>query len=139
MLRLDMLHIVDLVEMSMSNYARSKWRRILEGLYFLTKERRLLLVYGFNMKCIREVGLMGPPHQLVKPKQILRNQFPIKAPDLYIGINKVLDFAVNIWYHTNTKKRSYVWYSLVFSRTIYQKQTIFFFDQSLSVKDGELY
>lgn len=89
-------------------YARDKWLKA-NGLIFPDQAKLFMVavedqkhkneniewwngVYGFNMKCLRNVALKEPRYKLIKVEQILSKQCPIKAIDLYSATKDDLKF-----------------------------------------------
>jgi len=112
-------------------------------------------VYGFNMSCIREVAIKEPLVDVVDPKQVVTNPCLIKEVDLYTVKKEDLDFTAP--FYLTLKRDDYVqafvaYFAVEFtkchkktyfstspeSQYTHWKQTVFYFDESLTCNKGEV-
>merc|ERR1712223_1800867 len=108
-------------------------------------------VYGFDMSCIRKTAISEPLVDVVDPKQVITNACLIKELDMYTV--KVEDLAFSSPFHLQCRRDDYVqalvcYFNVEFtkchkrtgfstapeSRYTHWKQTVFYFDASLTVK-----
>ncbi|XP_013115849.2 protein arginine N-methyltransferase 1-B [Stomoxys calcitrans] len=154
-------------------YARDKWLRKPGGLIFPDQAKLFINavedrkhknenidwwkgVYGFNMQCLREVALKEPRHQLIKPKQILSKQCPLKLLDLNTATRDDLKFrskfmlpieragqmdGICLYFHVYfTKSHTPLGFSTdPWSPGTNWMQTILFLDTSLTVQPNSMY
>ncbi|XP_076310909.1 protein arginine N-methyltransferase 1-like isoform X2 [Tachypleus tridentatus] len=111
-------------------------------------------VYGFNMSCIRKVAISEPLVDVVDPKQVVTNACLLKEVDLY-NI-KVEDLIFQSPFHLQVRRDDYIqafvtFFNLEFTKChkrtgfstapeapyTHWKQTVFYFDDYLTVKKGE--
>jgi len=111
-------------------------------------------VYGFNMSCIRKVATQEPLVDVVDPKQVVTNSCLVKEVDIYTVKEEDLSFSAP--FHLQCLRNDYVQALVTFfnieftkchkrtgfstapeSRYTHWKQTVFYFDDSLTVKKGE--
>ncbi|XP_073835594.1 protein arginine N-methyltransferase 1-B-like [Musca autumnalis] len=154
-------------------YARDKWLKKSNGLIFPDQAKLFMIavedqkhkneniewwngVYGFNMRCLRNVALKEPRYQLVQPEQILSKQCPIKSLDLYTATKDDLKFrskymlpiqrsghmdAFALYFHVYfTKSHTPLGFSTdPWSAGTNWMQTILFLDESIGVKANSIY
>jgi len=111
-------------------------------------------VYGFDMSCIRKVAISEPLVDVVDPKQVITNSCLIKEVDMYTV--KLEDLAFSSPFHLQCRRDDYVqalvcYFNIEFTkchkrtgfstapecRYTHWKQTVFYFDDYLTVKKGE--
>jgi protein arginine N-methyltransferase 1 len=111
-------------------------------------------VYGFDMSCIRKVAISEPLVDVVDPKQVVTSSCVVKDVDLYTV--KVEDLAFTNPFHLTVRRNDYVqafvsYFSVEFTkchkrigfstgpenRYTHWKQTVFYLNDSLTVKKGE--
>jgi len=111
-------------------------------------------VYGFDMSCIRKVAISEPLVDVVDPKQVVTNACLLKEVDLYTV--KKEDLAFTAPYHLLVRRNDYVqalvtFFNIEFTKChkrtgfstapeapyTHWKQTVFYFDDYLTVKKGE--
>lgn len=111
-------------------------------------------VYGFDMSCIRKTAISEPLVDVVDPKQVITNACLIKELDMYTC--KIEDLAFSSPFHLQCRRDDYVqalvcYFNVEFtkchkrtgfstapeSRYTHWKQTVFYFDEYLTVKKGE--
>jgi len=111
-------------------------------------------VYGFDMSAIRKVAITEPLVDVVDPKQIVSNSYMVKEVDLYTVKKEDLDFATP--FHLFVKRNDFVqalvtYFNVEFTKShkrlgfstgpeatyTHWKQTVFYFDDYLTVKKGE--
>lgn len=111
-------------------------------------------VYGFNMSSIRKVAISEPLVDVVDPKQIVTSSYMIKEIDLYTVRKEDLDFETP--FHLMVKRNDFVqalitYFNVEFTKChqrlgfstspeaayTHWKQTVFYFDEYLTVKKGE--
>ncbi|KAG7167282.1 arginine N-methyltransferase 1-like [Homarus americanus] len=111
-------------------------------------------VYGFDMSCIREVAMTEPLVDVVEAKQVVTNSCLVKEVDLYTV--KKEDLAFSAPFHLQVRRNDYVhalitYFNIEFTkchkrtgfstapeaRYTHWKQTVFYFDDYLTVKHGE--
>jgi len=111
-------------------------------------------VYGFDMSCIREVAMTEPLVDVVESKQVVTNSCLVKEVDLYAV--KKEDLAFSAPFHLQVRRNDYVhalitYFNIEFTkchkrtgfstapeaRYTHWKQTVFYFDDYLTVKAGE--
>ncbi|KNC27430.1 hypothetical protein FF38_06519 [Lucilia cuprina] len=154
-------------------YARDKWLRKPGGLIFPDQGKLYMValedtkhkngninwwsnVYGFNMRCLREVALIEPRYQSIRPDQVMSKQFPIKSLNLNTATQNDLKFrskfmlpiqktghmdGIALYFHVYfTKSHTPLGFSTdPWSPRTNWLQTILFFDQSLAINSGSLY
>ncbi|XP_065364498.1 protein arginine N-methyltransferase 1-B-like [Calliphora vicina] len=154
-------------------FARDKWLKKPGGLIFPDQGKLYMValedtkhkngninwwsnVYGFNMRCLREVALIEPRYQSIRPDQIMSKQFPIKSLNLNTATLDDLKFrskfmlpihksgymdGIALYFHVYfTKSHTPLGFSTdPWSPRTNWLQTILFFDQSLPVNSGSLY
>lgn len=111
-------------------------------------------VYGFNMSCIRKVAISEPLVDVVDPKQVVTNACLVKEVDLYVV--KVGDLKFSSQFRLSVKRDDYIqafvtFFNVEFSKChkrtgfstapeapyTHWKQTVFYFDDYLTVRKGE--
>lgn len=111
-------------------------------------------VYGFDMSCIRKVAISEPLVDVVDPKQVVTNACLLKEVDLYTVKKEDLTFSTP--YHLLIRRNDYVqalvtFFNIEFTKChkrtgfstapeapyTHWKQTVFYFDDYLTVKKGE--
>lgn len=111
-------------------------------------------VYGFDMSSIRKVAITEPLVDVVDPKQIVSSSFMVKEVDLYVAKREDLDFESP--FRLVVKRNDFVqalvtYFNVDFSKChkrigfstspesqyTHWKQTVFYFDEYLTVKKGE--
>lgn len=111
-------------------------------------------VYGFNMSCIRKVAISEPLVDVVDPKQVVTNVCLLKEVDLYSV--KVSDLKFSSPFHLQVKRDDYIqafvaFFNVEFTKChkrtgfstapeapyTHWKQTVFYFDDYLTVRKGE--
>jgi len=111
-------------------------------------------VYGFDMSCIRKVAISEPLFDIVDPKQVVSNSCLVKEVDIYTVTEADLTFSAP--FHLQCQRDDYVhalvsFFNIEFtkchkrtgfstapeSRYTHWKQTVFYFDDYLTVKAGE--
>lgn len=111
-------------------------------------------VYGFDMSSIRKVAITEPLVDVVDPKQIVSSSFMIKEVDLYTVTKADLDFTSP--FHLIVKRNDFVqalvtFFNVEFTKChkrlgfstspespyTHWKQTVFYFDDYMTVKKGE--
>jgi len=111
-------------------------------------------VYGFDMSCIRKNAVSEPLVDLVTPKHVVSNACLIKEVDMYTI--KLEDLAFTAPFHIQMRRDDYVQALVVYfdiefsmcekhvgfstspdSRYTHWKQTVFYFDDCITVKKGE--
>lgn len=111
-------------------------------------------VYGFNMSAIRKVAISEPLVDVVDPKQIVTSSYMIKEIDLYTVQKQDLDFESP--FHLVVKRNDFIqalitYFNVEFTKChqrlgfstspespyTHWKQTVFYFDEYLTVKKGE--
>lgn len=111
-------------------------------------------VYGFNMSSIRKVAISEPLVDVVDPKQIVTSSYMVKEIDLYTVRKEDLDFESP--FHLMVKRNDFVqalitYFNVEFTKChqrlgfstspeaayTHWKQTVFYFDEYLTVKKGE--
>ncbi|GFS53849.1 protein arginine N-methyltransferase 1 [Trichonephila clavipes] len=111
-------------------------------------------VYGFNMSCIRKVAISEPLVDVVDPKQVVTSVCLLKEVDLYTV--KVSDLKFSSPFHLQVKRDDYIqafvtFFNVEFTKChkrtgfstapeapyTHWKQTVFYFDDYLTVRKGE--
>ncbi|XP_064480874.1 protein arginine N-methyltransferase 1-like isoform X5 [Ornithodoros turicata] len=111
-------------------------------------------VYGFNMSCIRKVAISEPLVDVVDPKQVVTNACLLKEVDLYTV--KVEDLSFSSPFHLQVRRDDYIqafvtFFNVEFTKChkrtgfstapeaayTHWKQTVFYFDDYMTVKKGE--
>ncbi|XP_050078344.1 protein arginine N-methyltransferase 1 [Anopheles maculipalpis] len=111
-------------------------------------------VYGFNMSSIRKVAISEPLVDVVDPKQIVTTSYMVKEIDLYTVKKEDLEFESS--FHLLVKRNDFVqalvtYFNVEFTKChkrlafstspdaayTHWKQTVFYFDDYLTVKKGE--
>ncbi|XP_014214613.1 protein arginine N-methyltransferase 1 isoform X1 [Copidosoma floridanum] len=111
-------------------------------------------VYGFDMSSIRKVAISEPLVDVVDPKQVVTNSCMIKEVDLYT-VTKA-DLAFSSPFHLQVRRNDYVqalvtFFNIEFTKChkrigfstapespyTHWKQTVFYFDEYMTVKKGE--
>lgn len=111
-------------------------------------------VYGFDMSSIRKVAISEPLVDVVDPKQVITNSCLIKEVDMYTV--KLEDLSFSSPFHLQCRRDDYVqalvcYFNIEFTkchkrtgfstapecRYTHWKQTVFYFDDYLTVKKGE--
>jgi protein arginine N-methyltransferase 1 len=111
-------------------------------------------VYGFDMSCIRKVAISEPLVDVVDPKQVVTGSCVVKDVDLYTV--KPEDLAFSSPFHITVRRNDYVqalvsYFSVEFTKChkrmgfstgpeqpyTHWKQTVFYLNDSLTVKKGE--
>lgn len=112
-------------------------------------------VYGFNMSSIRKVAITEPLVDVVDSKQIVSNAFMVKEVDLYTVTKGDLDFSSN--FALTMRRNDFVqalvtYFNVEFTKChkrlgfstspespyTHWKQTVFYLDEYLTVKKGEI-
>lgn len=111
-------------------------------------------VYGFNMSIFRKIALSEPLVDVVDPKQVVSNSYLIKEIDLYTITKADLEFSSP--FQLQVRRNDFVqalvtYFNVEFSKShkrtgfstspeapyTHWKQTVFYFDEYLTVKKGE--
>jgi len=111
-------------------------------------------VYGFDMSCIRKTAISEPLVDVVDPKQVVSNSCLVKEVDMYTV--KVDDLSFSAPFHLQMRRDDYMqaivaYFNIEFtkchkrtgfstspeSRYTHWKQTVFYFDDYITVKKGE--
>lgn len=111
-------------------------------------------VYGFDMSSIRKVAITEPLVDVVDPKQLVTSPCLIKEVDLYTAKKEDLDFESP--FRLQVKRNDFVqalvtYFNVDFTKChkkigfstspeaqyTHWKQTVFYFDEYLTVKKGE--
>ncbi|CAL1278341.1 unnamed protein product [Larinioides sclopetarius] len=111
-------------------------------------------VYGFNMSCIRKVAISEPLVDVVDPKQVVTSVCLLKEVDLYTV--KPSDLKFSSPFHLQVKRDDYIqafvtFFNVEFTKChkrtgfstapeapyTHWKQTVFYFDDYLTVRKGE--
>lgn len=111
-------------------------------------------VYGFNMTSIRKVAITEPLVDVVDPKQVVSSPYLIKEVDLYTVQKADLNFSTP--FHLLMKRNDFVqalvtFFNVEFTKChkrlgfstspespyTHWKQTVFYFDEYLTVKKNE--
>lgn len=111
-------------------------------------------VYGFDMSSIRKVAISEPLVDVVDPKQVVTNACLIKEVDLYTVTKADLEFSSP--FSLQVRKDDYVqalvtFFTIEFTKChkrigfstapevqyTHWKQTVFYFDEFMTVKKGE--
>lgn len=111
-------------------------------------------VYGFNMSSIRKVAISEPLVDVVDPKQVVTSAYMVKEIDLYTVKKEDLEFEST--FHLLVKRNDFVqalvtYFNVEFTKChkrlafstapdapyTHWKQTVFYFDDYLTVKKGE--
>lgn len=111
-------------------------------------------VYGFNMSSIRKVAITEPLVDVVDPKQVVTSSCLLKEVDLYTVKKSDLSFSTP--FHLIVKRNDYIqalvtFFTIEFTKChkriafstspespyTHWKQTVFYFEESLTVKKGE--
>ncbi|GIY84575.1 protein arginine N-methyltransferase 1 [Caerostris extrusa] len=111
-------------------------------------------VYGFNMSCIRKVAISEPLVDVVDPKQVVTSVCLLKEVDLYTVKPGDLNFSTP--FHLQVKRDDYIqafvtFFNVEFTKChkrtgfstapdapyTHWKQTVFYFDDYLTVRKGE--
>ncbi|XP_037508312.1 protein arginine N-methyltransferase 1 isoform X1 [Rhipicephalus sanguineus] len=111
-------------------------------------------VYGFNMSCIRKVAISEPLVDVVDPKQVVTNACLLKEVDLYTV--RVEDLSFTSPFHLQVRRDDYIqafvtFFNVEFTKChkrtgfstapeaayTHWKQTVFYFDDYMTVKKGE--
>lgn len=111
-------------------------------------------VYGFDMSSIRKVAITEPLVDVVDPKQLVTSPCLIKEVDLYVAKKEDLDFESP--FRLTVKRNDFVqalvtYFNVDFSKChkkigfstspeaqyTHWKQTVFYFDEYLTVKKNE--
>ncbi|CAL1263771.1 unnamed protein product [Larinioides sclopetarius] len=111
-------------------------------------------VYGFNMSCIRKVAITEPLVDVVDPKQVVTSSCLLKEIDLYTVKSEDLSFKSP--FILSVQRDDYVqafvtYFNVEFTKChkrigfstapgapyTHWKQTVFYFDDYLTVKKGE--
>ncbi|XP_046627903.1 protein arginine N-methyltransferase 1 isoform X2 [Neodiprion virginianus] len=111
-------------------------------------------VYGFDMSSIRKVAISEPLVDVVDPKQVVTNACLIKEVDLYTVTKADLDFTSP--FNLQVRRNDYVqalvtFFNIEFTKChkrigfstapeaqyTHWKQTVFYFDDYMTVKKGE--
>lgn len=111
-------------------------------------------VYGFDMSCIREVAISEPLVDVVDPKQVITNACLVKEVDMYTV--KPEDISFTAPFQLVVQRNDYIQALIAFfnidftechkrtgfstapdSPYTHWKQTVFYFDDYLTVKRGE--
>lgn len=111
-------------------------------------------VYGFNMSSIRKVAISEPLVDVVDPKQLVTNSFLVKEVDLYTVTKADLEFHSQ--FQLTVKRNDFVqalvtYFNVEFTKChkrlgfstspesnyTHWKQTVFYFDEYLTVKRNE--
>jgi len=111
-------------------------------------------VYGFDMSCIRKQAISEPLVDVVDPKQVVSNACLLKEVDLYTV--QVADLAYSAPFHLQVRRNDYIqalvtFFNIEFTKChkrmgfstapeapyTHWKQTVFYFDDYLTVIKGE--
>lgn len=111
-------------------------------------------MYGFNMSCIRKVAISEPLVDVVDPKQVVTNACLLKEVDLYTV--RVEDLSFTSPFHLQVRRDDYIqafvtFFNVEFTKChkrtgfstapeaayTHWKQTVFYFDDYMTVKKGE--
>lgn len=111
-------------------------------------------VYGFDMSSIRKVAITEPLVDVVDPKQLVTTPYMIKEVDLYVAKKEDLDFESP--FRLVVKRNDFVqalvtYFNVDFTKChkkigfstspeaqyTHWKQTVFYFDEYLTVKKNE--
>ncbi|XP_043477095.1 protein arginine N-methyltransferase 1-B isoform X1 [Leptopilina heterotoma] len=111
-------------------------------------------VYGFDMSSIRKVAISEPLVDIVDPKQVVTNSCLIKEVDLYTVTKADLEFSSP--FNLQVRRNDYVqalvtYFTIEFTKChkrtgfstapelpyTHWKQTVFYFDEYMTVKKGE--
>ncbi|XP_063222637.1 protein arginine N-methyltransferase 1-like [Bacillus rossius redtenbacheri] len=111
-------------------------------------------VYGFDMQAIRKVAISEPLVDVVDPKQVVTNACLLKEVDLYTVRKEDLDFSAE--FHLQVRRNDYIqalvtFFNIEFTKChkrigfstapeapyTHWKQTVFYFDDYLTVKRAE--
>lgn len=111
-------------------------------------------VYGFDMSSIRKVAISEPLVDVVDPKQVVTNACLLKEVDLYTVQKADLEFAAP--FHLQVRRNDYIqalvtFFNVEFTKChkrvgfstapdcpyTHWKQTVFYFDDTLTVKKNE--
>merc|ERR1712018_939582 len=111
-------------------------------------------VYGFDMSCIRKTAVSEPLVDVVDPKQVVSNSCLVKEVDMYTV--KIEDLSFSAPFHLQMRRDDYMqaivaYFNIEFtkchkrtgfstspeSRYTHWKQTVFYFDDYITVKKGE--
>ncbi|XP_064635731.1 protein arginine N-methyltransferase 1-like isoform X1 [Lineus longissimus] len=111
-------------------------------------------VYGFDMSCIRGVAITEPLVDIVDPKQVVSNSCLVKEVDMYTV--KLEDLHFTAPFHLQLRRNDYVqalvtFFNIEFTKChkrtgfstapecpyTHWKQTVFYLENSLTVKKGE--
>lgn len=111
-------------------------------------------VYGFNMSCIRKVAISEPLVDVVDAKQVVTNSCLLKEVDLYTVKKEELNFESK--FHLLVRRNDFVqafvtFFNVEFTKShkrlgfstapeapyTHWKQTVFYFDEYMTVKKGE--
>jgi len=111
-------------------------------------------VYGFDMSCIRKVAMMEPLVDVVEAKQVITNSCLVKEVDLYTV--KKEDLAFSSPFVLQVRRNDYIhalitYFNIEFtkchkrtgfstapeSRYTHWKQTVFYLEDYITVKNGE--
>eukprot|EP00918_Siedleckia_nematoides_P075337 GHVU01164856.1.p1 GENE.GHVU01164856.1~~GHVU01164856.1.p1 ORF type:complete len:361 (+),score=47.11 GHVU01164856.1:49-1131(+) len=111
-------------------------------------------VYGFDMSCIRKVAISEPLVDVVDPKQVVTNSCLVKEVNMYTVLEA--DLAFSAPFVLTTKRSDYIQAYVTFfdieftkshkklgfstspgERYTHWKQTVFYFDNEMTVNKGE--
>ncbi|XP_039283339.1 protein arginine N-methyltransferase 1-like isoform X1 [Nilaparvata lugens] len=111
-------------------------------------------VYGFDMSAIRKVAISEPLIDVVDPKQVVTNSCMLKEVDLYTVTKDDLNFSSP--FHLQVRRNDYIqalvtFFTIEFTKChkrigfstapeapyTHWKQTVFYFDDYITVKKGE--
>merc|ERR1712018_126596 len=111
-------------------------------------------VYGFDMSCIRKTAVSEPLVDVVDPKQVVSNSCLVKEVDMYTV--KIEDLSFSAPFHLQMRRDDYMqaivaYFNIEFtkchkrtgfstspeSRYTHWKQTVFYFNDYVTVKKGE--
>jgi len=111
-------------------------------------------VYGFNMSSIRKVAISEPLVDVVDPKQVVTSSYMVKEIDLYTVKKEDLEFESP--FYLTVRRNDFVqalvtYFNVEFTKChkrlafstapdapyTHWKQTVFYFDDYLTVKKGE--
>ncbi|XP_077994806.1 protein arginine N-methyltransferase 1-like isoform X1 [Glandiceps talaboti] len=111
-------------------------------------------VYGFDMACIRKVAISEPLVDVVDPKQVITNSCLVKEIDMYSV--QVEDLSFSAPFHLQSRRNDYIqafvmFFNIEFTKChkrtgfstapeapyTHWKQTVFYFNDYLTVKRGE--
>ncbi|XP_031561325.1 protein arginine N-methyltransferase 1-like [Actinia tenebrosa] len=111
-------------------------------------------VYGFDMSSVRKVAIQEPLVDVVEPKQVVTNSCLLKEVDLHTVKKEDLDFIAP--FRIYSQRNDYIHALVTFftiefthchkrtgfstapdARYTHWKQTVFYFDDYLTVKPGE--